>query len=74
MWTRYIVPPGGTVCDPFMGSGTMGIAAVKHGNHFIGIEKLDAPGFFPTAKNRIEQAANQGRLFDGFDSLDTLDS
>jgi DNA modification methylase len=66
-WTRYIVPPGGTVCDPFMGSGTMGITAVKYGNHFIGIEKLDHPGFFPTAKRRIEQAARQGLLFDGYD-------
>ena len=45
----------------------MGIAAVKHGNHFIGIEKMDAPGYFPTAKLRIEQAANQGRLFDAVD-------
>lgn len=38
-WTRYIVPPGGTVCDPFAGSGTMGLAALQNGRSFIGIEK-----------------------------------
>jgi site-specific DNA-methyltransferase (adenine-specific) len=30
--------PGDTVCDPFMGSGTIGIACKKHGRDFIGIE------------------------------------
>lgn len=29
-------PPGGLVCDPFNGSGTTGIAAVKHGRNFVG--------------------------------------
>jgi DNA modification methylase len=38
-WTRYIVPPGGVICDPFMGSGTTGEAALKHGHDYIGIEK-----------------------------------
>ena len=55
-WTRYICPPGGVVADWFMGSGTMGIAAVKRGCSFIGIEKMDRPGYFPTAKERIEKA------------------
>jgi len=31
-------PPGGIVLDPFMGTGTTGIAALKHGRNFIGIE------------------------------------
>lgn len=38
-WTRYIVPPGGTVLDPFCGSGTMGVAALQNDCSFIGIEK-----------------------------------
>lgn len=38
-WTRYIASPGGTVLDPFCGSGTMGIAALQNGCNFIGIEK-----------------------------------
>lgn len=37
-WTRYIVPPSGTLLDPFCGSGTMGIAAIQNGCDFIGIE------------------------------------
>jgi DNA modification methylase len=38
-WTRYIVPPGGVVLDPFCGSGTMGITALQNGCNFIGMEK-----------------------------------
>ena len=58
-WTRYICPPGGTVGDWFMGSGTMGIAAVQNGCSFVGIEKEDRPGFYPTAVERIEAARAQ---------------
>lgn len=39
-WTRYIVPPGGTVLDPFNGAGTMGVAALQNGANYIGIEKM----------------------------------
>jgi site-specific DNA-methyltransferase (adenine-specific) len=53
-WTRYICPPGGTVADWFMGSGTMGVAAVQNGCNFIGIEKEPGPGYFETAQQRIE--------------------
>jgi site-specific DNA-methyltransferase (adenine-specific) len=35
---RLITPPGGTVLDPFTGSGTTGIAAQREGFNFIGIE------------------------------------
>jgi len=35
---RMVTPRGGTVLDPFMGSGTTGIAASREGFHFIGIE------------------------------------
>jgi len=46
--------PGDTVLDPFMGSGTTGVACVQTGRNFIGIE-ID-PGYFEIAKKRIEQA------------------
>lgn len=51
---RLITPPGGVVLDPFMGSGTTGIAATKEGFNFIGIEKSDE--YLPIAKARIEHA------------------
>jgi len=53
-WTRYICPPGGVVLDPFLGSGTMGMAAVANGCEFVGCE-LD-PGYFDIARRRIEEA------------------
>ena len=48
---RLVTPPGGIVLDPFMGSGSTGIAAVNQGFKFIGIE-LDE-GYYTTAKNRL---------------------
>jgi len=47
--------PGETVLDPFMGSGTTGIAAVLLKRRFVGME-ID-PTFFGIAKRRIEDAA-----------------
>lgn len=49
------------ILDPFMGSGTTGVAAVQLGRKFIGVER--DPGYFDIACRRIEQAANQGQLF-----------
>ena len=50
-----------TILDPFMGSGTTGVAAVQMGRKFTGIER-DA-GYFAIACKRIEQAYAQGQLF-----------
>lgn len=52
---------GQTICDPFMGSGTTGVAAVQMGRKFIGIEK--DPRFFDIACKRIEEAQRQGDMF-----------
>lgn len=49
-----ICPVGGLVLDPFMGSGSTGVAAVNTGRNFIGME-LD-PGYFETARKRISEA------------------
>ncbi len=54
-WTR------GTILDPFMGSGTTGVAAVQMGRDFIGIER--EPKYFDIACKRIEDAQRQGDLF-----------
>jgi len=51
-----------TVCDPFMGSGTTGVACVMEGLHFTGIERERK--YFDIAYRRIEQAYAQPRLFE----------
>lgn len=53
--------PNSLVCDPYMGSGTTGVAAVRAGHRFIGVEI--EPRHFDTACKRIEQAQRQQRLF-----------
>ena len=50
-----------TILDPFMGSGTTGVAAVNLGRRFIGIEI--EPKYFDIACRRIEQATRQSDLF-----------
>lgn len=51
---RLVTPPGGTVLDPFMGSGSTGKAAVREGFNFIGIEREAA--YVQIAKRRIAHA------------------
>jgi len=50
-----------TILDPFMGSGTTGVACVNLGRKFIGIE-IHEP-YFEIACRRIEEAYRQPRLF-----------
>jgi DNA modification methylase len=57
-----LCPPGGTVLDCFMGSGTAGVAAAAAGRKFIGIEKN--PAYFEICRRRIEQAYAQRPLFE----------
>ena len=51
---------GHVVCDPYMGSGTTGVAAVRLGRRFVGIE-IDR-GHFDVACERIEREQRQRRL------------
>lgn len=51
---------GATVLDPYMGSGTTGIACLRTGRNFVGIEK--DPKHFANALARIEREVNQGAL------------
>lgn len=55
------VPAGGTILDPYMGSGSTGVAAVQMRHPFIGIEM--EPKYFDIACRRIEEAQRQGDLF-----------
>ena len=57
---RTYTNPGMTVLDNCMGSGSTGVACVKTGRKFIGME-LDL-GYFEMAKQRIEEAQAQARL------------
>jgi DNA modification methylase len=52
---RLVTPPGGTVLDPFMGSGTTGVAAVAEGFFFIGCEL--SPEYLAIAEARIYATA-----------------
>ena len=56
---RLVTPPNGIVLDPFMGSGTTGVACINTNRNFIGIE-LD-PTYFDIACKRIEEAQRQVR-------------
>ena len=60
-WCIEQVPPSCLVVDPFMGSGTTGVAAARLGRRFIGIE-IDEK-HFATACKRIEAAYAQPDLF-----------
>lgn len=59
-----------TILDPFMGSGTTGVAAVQMGRKFIGIER--EPKYFDIACKRIEDAQRMGDMF-GFNGTNASD-
>jgi DNA modification methylase len=60
-WTLSHAPDARSVLDPFMGSGSTGVAAVQMGLEFIGIER--DPDYFRVACKRIEDAQRQGDFF-----------
>jgi DNA modification methylase len=60
-WCLGFLPNAQTILDPFMGSGTTGVACVNLGRSFIGIE-LD-PGYFDIAVKRITDAHRQADFF-----------
>lgn len=55
---KLITPVGGTVLDPFMGSGSTGIAALEEGFDFVGIEKEE--GYFQIANARMNAPVLNG--------------
>jgi len=62
--TKWIIEnassPGDTILDPFMGSGTTGVACVQTGRNFIGIEI--EPKYYEIAEARIAEAQLQIRM------------
>ena len=67
---RLVTPPGGVVLDPFMGSGSTGVAAIQLGRKFIGIEREER--YFDIACKRIEEAQRMTDMF-GFNGTTASD-
>ena len=64
-WIELTTDPGDLVIDPFMGSGSTAIAALRAGRRFIGVEVM--PRWYDVAARRVavHVANGQGHLFDG---------
>ncbi len=60
-WCLTHVPDAKTICDPFCGSGTTGVAAVKAGRQFTGIDRDER--YFDIACRRIAAALKQPDMF-----------
>jgi site-specific DNA-methyltransferase (adenine-specific)/modification methylase len=60
-WCIDLAKSPALILDPFMGSGTTGVAAIQMGRKFIGIER--EPKYFEVACKRIEQASKQEDMF-----------
>jgi len=61
VWCLDFLPESLSILDPFMGSGSTGVACVATGRRFVGIER--EPTYFDIACRRIEEAHKQPRLF-----------
>jgi len=59
-WCIDQCPKADSILDPFMGSGTTGVMAIRRGRSFIGIER--EPSYFDIACRRIEDAQRQAPL------------
>ena len=59
-WVRYLCPQAGTVLDVFAGGGTVGVAAVRRGCSYIGIER--EAEYVAIARARLDAATRQGLL------------
>jgi site-specific DNA-methyltransferase (adenine-specific) len=60
---RLITPAGGTILDPFMGSGTCGVVCIERNFGFVGIDNDAEPGAFATAERRVAEAKDRYKLF-----------
>jgi site-specific DNA-methyltransferase (adenine-specific) len=58
---RDFTNPGQIILDPFMGSGTTGVACIKEGRRFIGIELSEK--YFDVAVERMQDAASRPDMF-----------
>ena len=56
-WAVGLCPPGGTVLDPFAGSGSTGVAAIAEGRRFVGCEL--SPEYYDVASRRLAEAGGE---------------
>jgi site-specific DNA-methyltransferase (adenine-specific) len=63
--------PDQLICDPFMGSCSTGIACIKRGRRFVGIER--DPKYFEVACERVDFAARQPDMFGEFQPRSQID-
>lgn len=61
-WCLGFVPKAEVIFDPFMGSGSTGVAALAAGRSFVGVEREGV--YFDMACERMAHCAAQGRLFE----------
>lgn len=54
---QLVTPPGGLVLDPFAGSGSTGVAALRNGFSFLGVEQEEE--YYKIAQQRLEHAKEQ---------------
>lgn len=70
---RLVTPKGGTVLDPFTGSGTTGIAAVLEDARFVGVELSEEYRRIAVARIEAAQAGRSGEQLDLFDLEETTE-
>lgn len=70
-WCLDLMPEAQTIVDPYMGSGSTGVAAIAMGRKFIGIE-IHRP-YFDIACERIARAQSQAKLFPTDDRRDAYE-
>jgi site-specific DNA-methyltransferase (cytosine-N4-specific) len=56
-WVRYLTEEGDIILDPFCGSGTVGVAALRYGRNFLGVEK--EMKYVQLARRRLQQVLHQ---------------
>ena len=69
LWSLSQVGKGNVILDPFMGSGTTGVACARLGRQFVGIELEE--GYFEIAVKRIDKELSQGKLLFGAPHADS---
>lgn len=69
---KLITPPGGTILDPFNGSASTGVAALRNGWNYIGIDAV--PEYIEMSARRLDYEAEKGAAWIGTNSSNTSET